>query len=51
MINTFIQILLSIFLIAIMAFISYTVYNKEYINSIDLTTSNKKTTKIYCTVM
>jgi|LakMenE18May11ns_1017448.scaffolds.fasta_scaffold9948365_3 hypothetical protein len=51
MINTFIQILLSIFLIAIMAFISYTVYNKEYINSIDLTTSNKKTTKIFSGIL
>jgi len=30
-----------------MAFISYTVYNKEYINSIDLSTSNRKITKIF----
>ena len=51
MINTFIQIILSIFLIAIMAFISYTVYNKEYINSIDLTTSNKKITKIFSGIL
>ena len=51
MINTFIQILLSIFLIAIMAFISYTVYNKEYINSIDLTTTNKKITKIFSGIL
>jgi hypothetical protein len=51
MINTFIQILLSIFIIAIMAFISYTVYNKEYINSIDLTSSNKKITKIFSGIL
>jgi hypothetical protein len=51
MINTFIQILLSIFLIAIMAFISYTVYNKEYINSIDLSTSNRKITKIFSGIL
>ena len=51
MINTFIQILLSIFLIAIMAFISYTVYNKEYINSIDLSTSNRKITKVFSGIL
>jgi hypothetical protein len=51
MINTFIQILLSIFIIAIMAFISYTVYNKEYINSIDLSNSNKKITKIFSGIL
>jgi hypothetical protein len=47
MINTIIQILLSVFLIAIMAFISYSVYNNEYISSISLTTSNKKATRIF----
>ena len=30
-----------------MAFISYSVYNREFINSITLTTSNKKITKIF----
>ena len=34
-----------------MAFISYTIYNKEYINSIDLTTSNKKITKIFSGIL
>lgn len=34
-----------------MAFISYTVYNKEYINSIDLTSSNKKITKIFSGIL
>ena len=47
MLNTIIQIILSIFLISIMAFISYSVYNREFINSITLSTSNKKITKIF----
>jgi hypothetical protein len=34
-----------------MAFISYTVYNKEYINSIDLSTSNRKITKIFSGIL
>ena len=51
MINTIIQILLSIFIIAIMAFISYTIYNKEYINSIDLTSNTKKVTKIFSGIL
>jgi hypothetical protein len=51
MINTFIQILLSIIIIAIMAFISYTIYNKEYINSIDLTNTTKKVTKIFSGIL
>jgi len=47
MLNTIIQIILSIFLIAIMAFISYSVYNREFISSITLSNSNKKITKIF----
>lgn len=47
MINTIIQILLSVFLIAIMAFISYSIYNKDLINSIDLSSSNRKITKVF----
>lgn len=47
MINTFIQILLSVFLIAIMAFICYSIYNKELVTGIDLSTSNKKITKVF----
>jgi len=34
-----------------MAFISYTVYNKEYINSIDLSTSNRKITKVFSGIL
>ena len=51
MINTFIQILLSIFLVAIMAFICYSVYNKEYVNNIDISTSTRKTTKIFSGIL
>ena len=47
MLNTIIQIILSIFLISIMAFISYSVYNREFINSISLSNTNKKITKIF----
>ena len=34
-----------------MAFISYSIYNKEYINSIDLTTGNRKITKIFTGIL
>lgn len=51
MINTIIQILLSVFLIAIMAFISYSVYNNEYISSISLTSSNRKITKVFSGIL
>ena len=47
MLNTIIQIILSIFLIAIMAFISYSVYNREFVSSIAMSNSNKKITKIF----
>ena len=51
MLNTIIQIILSIFLISIMAFISYSVYNREFINSIALSTTNKKITKIFTGIL
>ena len=51
MINTILQILLSVFLIGIMAFISYSIYNKDLINSIDLTTSNRKITKVFSGIL
>ena len=51
MLNTIIQIILSIFLISIMAFISYSVYNREFINSISLSNSNKKITKIFTGIL
>jgi hypothetical protein len=47
MLNTIIQIILSIFLIAIMAFISYSVYNREFVSTIAMSNSNKKITKIF----
>jgi hypothetical protein len=47
MINSIIQIILSIFLIAIMALISYSVYNKEIISGIKFTNTTKKITKIF----
>ena len=51
MLNTIIQIILSIFLISIMAFISYSVYNREFINSISLYSTNKKITKIFTGIL
>ncbi len=51
MINSTIQIILSVFLIAIMAFISYSVYNNEIINNIKLTSTNKKSTVIFSGVL
>ena len=47
MLNTIIQIILSIFLISIMAFIGYSVYNREFIDGISLSNTNKKITKIF----
>ena len=51
MLNTIIQIILSIFLISIMAFISYSIYNREFINSISLSNTNKKITKIFTGIL
>lgn len=47
MINTVIQIILSVFLIAIMAFISYSIYNNEIIRSIKINTTTKHKTEIF----
>lgn len=47
MINTLIQIILSVFLILIMAFISYSIYNNEYIRSIRFSNSSRKETSVY----
>jgi hypothetical protein len=47
MLNTIIQILLAIFLLLIMAFIAYSIYDNEYIRSINIFNSNKKETKIF----
>jgi hypothetical protein len=46
-INSIIQIILSVFLIIIMALIGYSIYNNEYIKSVRFSSSNKKHTKIY----
>ena len=51
MINTIIQIILSIFLISIMAFIGYSVYNNEFLSNIVLTNTNRKITKIFTGIM
>ena len=51
MINTIIQIILSIFLISIMAFIGYSVYNNEFLSNIVLTNTNRKITKIFTGIL
>ena len=51
MLNTIIQIILSIFLISIMAFIGYSIYNREFINSISISNTNKKITKIFTGIL
>jgi hypothetical protein len=51
MLNTIIQIILSIFLISIMAFIGYSVYNREFIDSISISNTNKKITKIFTGIL
>jgi hypothetical protein len=47
MIDIIIQIILSLFLISIMALISYSIYNKEYYNSVTSFNNNKKQTNIF----
>lgn len=39
------------FLIAIMAFIGYSIYNKDYVNSIELSNSNRKITKVFTGIL
>ncbi len=51
MINSVIQVILSVFLIAIMAFISYSIYNNEMISSIVKNTTTKKQTKIFTGIL
>ena len=51
MINSIIQIILSVFLIAIMAFVSYSIYNNELIKNITINTSTKKATKIFSGIL
>ena len=47
MFNTIIQILLAIFVILILGFIAYSVYDRDYINSVRLYNTNKAETKIF----
>jgi len=47
MIDIIIQIILSVFLILIMAFISYNIYDKEYTSNITIFNKNKKATPIF----
>lgn len=51
MINSVVQIILSVFLIAIMAFISYSIYNNEMIKNITINASTKKQTKIFTGIL
>lgn len=46
MLEIFIQVILAIFLLLIMAFLAYSIYDREYINSIKLYNTNKKETLI-----
>ncbi len=46
MLDIIIQVILAIFLLLIMAFIAYSIYDKEYINSIKLSNTNKNETLI-----
>jgi len=47
MLNIIIQIILGLFLILIMAFIAYSIFDREYFNSISIYNTNKKETKIF----
>jgi len=51
MINSIVQIILSVFLIALMAFISYSIYNNELIKNITINSSTKKVTKIFTGIL
>lgn len=47
MLNIIIQIILGLFIILIMAFIAYSIYDNEYVSSINIFNTNKKETKIF----
>jgi len=47
MLDIIIQVILAIFLLLIMAFLAYSIYDREYISSIKITTTNRKETKIF----
>lgn len=47
MLNIIVQILLGIFLVLIMGFIAYSIFDREYLSSIRFFPTNKKETKIF----
>jgi hypothetical protein len=47
MLNIIIQIILAIFLILIMGFIAYSIYDRDYINNLYIFNTNKRETKIF----
>lgn len=47
MLDIIIQVILAIFLLLIMGFLAYSIYDREYISSIKISTSNRKETKIF----
>ena len=47
MLDIFIQIVLAIFLILIMGFIAYSIFDREYVNSIKIFNTNKHDTYIF----
>jgi hypothetical protein len=47
MLNLILQIILGIFIVLIMGFIAYSIFDREYLSSIRLYNSNKKETKIF----
>lgn len=51
MINTIVQIILSVFLISIMAFICYSIYNNEIIRNIKINSTTKMKTEIFSGIM
>lgn len=47
MLNLILQIILGIFIVLIMGFIAYSIFDREYLSSIRLYNTNKKETKIF----
>lgn len=47
MLNLILQIILGIFIVLIMGFIAYSIFDREYLNSIRLFNTNKKETQIF----
>ena len=47
MLNLILQIILGIFIVLIMGFIAYSIFDREYLSSIRLYNTNKKETQIF----